>query len=164
MPVRRRHPLPTALIRHFGIDRAIDSADYPGSTTLPPLQSVLAQDPDADLLLRADSGIRRQSAADSVLEFLDFFRRHGPAVRFLAFDSRFTTSAQLARLDQDGILFVTVRRRGKRLLEQQRMLGHIEVNREHASMAWLALQRQSSPHSLDRAARQRQTQPRPGDC
>ena len=68
------------------------------------------------------AGIRRQSAADSVLEFLDFFRHHGPAVRFLAFDSRFTTYAHLARLDQDGILFVTVRRRGKGLLEQARSL------------------------------------------
>ena len=213
------------LLRHFGIDRAIDSAGYPGSATLPPLQSVLAflalkcssirrhaaddlrcrdrgpglfaglnvlprtawlssnsdrvtrpmnqrllgalariwterglvsdtasldfttlphwgddddtlqkhrsgtrnralaglsaalaQDPDSGLLRGADAGIRRHSAADSVLEFLDFFRRHGPAVRFLAFDSRFTTYAHLARLDQDDILFVSVRRRPSLLL------------------------------------------------
>ena len=87
------------------------------------LSVALAQDPDSGLLLRADAGIRRESAADSVLEFLDFFRRHGPDVRFLAFDSRFTTYAHLARLDQDGVLFVTVRRRGKRLLEQARSLA-----------------------------------------
>ena len=86
------------------------------------LSAALAQDPDSGLLLRADVGIRRETAADAVLEFLDFFRRHGPAVRFLAFDSRFTTYAHLARLDQEGILFVTVRRRGKRLLQQARDL------------------------------------------
>ena len=86
------------------------------------LSAALAQDPDSGLLLRADAGIRRESAANSVLEFLDFFRRHGPAIRFLAFDSRFTTYAHLARLDQDGVLFVTVRRRGKLLLQQARSL------------------------------------------
>ena len=30
------------LIRHFGIDRALDGVGFPGSATLPPLQSVLA--------------------------------------------------------------------------------------------------------------------------
>ena len=43
-------------------------------------------------------------------------------MRYLAFDSRFTTYANLARLDRDGVLFVTVRRRGQRLVEQARTL------------------------------------------
>ena len=46
------------LIRHFGIDRAIDAAGYPGSTTLPPLQSVLA------FLALKCSSIRRYAADD----------------------------------------------------------------------------------------------------
>ena len=86
------------------------------------LSAALAQDPDSGLLLRTDAGTRRESADGAVLEFLDFFRRHGPAVRYLAFDSRFTTYKHLAQLDRDGVLFVTVRRRGKRLVERARAL------------------------------------------
>lgn len=84
--------------------------------------AALAQDPDSGLLLHADARDRAAGSDGAAIEFLDFSRRHGPAVRYLAFDSRFSTYAQLARLDSEGIRFVTVRRRGKRLLERARSL------------------------------------------
>ena len=90
------------------------------------LSVALAKDPDSGLLLRTAPSIPRASAAGEVREFLDFFRRHGPAVRYLAFDSRFTTYAGLSRLDRDGVLFVTVRRRGRRLVERARALAAAE--------------------------------------
>ena len=74
------------------------------------LSLALARDPESGLLLRYDT------ASGAVLEFLDFFRRHGPKVRYLAFDGRFTTYANLARLNEDGVLFVTARRRGQRMV------------------------------------------------
>ena len=74
------------------------------------LSLALAQDSDSGLLLRTDA------ASGAVLKFLDFFRRHGPKVRYVAFDGRFTTYANLAPLNADGVLFVTVRRRGKRMV------------------------------------------------
>ena len=80
------------------------------------LSVALAQDPDSGLLLRTDAATRSDTASGAALEFLDFFRRHGPKVRYLAFDGRFTTYAHLARLNEDGVLFVTVRRRGKRMV------------------------------------------------
>ena len=87
------------------------------------ISAALAQDPDSGLLLQADaSSVRNETSAGTALEFLDFSRRHGPPIRSLVFDSRFTTYASLARLDQEGILFVTVRRRGKRLLANARAL------------------------------------------
>ena len=49
------------------------------------------------------------------MEFLDFSRRHDPALRYLVFNSRFTTYAQLARLDRADIRLVTVRRRDQAL-------------------------------------------------
>ncbi len=113
---------------HWGDDKTLQK-HWSGSRNraLAGLSAALAQDPDSGLLLRADARIRRESAAAAVIEFLDFFRRHGPPVRFLAFDSRFTTYAHLARLDRDGILFVTVRRRGKRLLAAARALDPATV-------------------------------------
>ncbi len=80
------------------------------------ISAALAQDPDSGLLLSSDAGGRDSSGPDTVLEFLSFSRQNNLPVRYLVFDSRFTTYANLARLNDDGILFVTVRRRGKSLL------------------------------------------------
>ena len=80
------------------------------------LSAALAQDPDSGLLLRADADVRRATADRWVVEFLDFSQRHGPPLRYLVFDSRFITYAHLAQLDQAGIRFVTLRRRGKHLV------------------------------------------------
>lgn len=80
------------------------------------ISAALAQDPDSGLLLRADASVRRASADDWVVEFLDFSKDHGAPLRYLVFDSRFTTYAHLAQLDRDGIRFVTLRRRGKQLV------------------------------------------------
>ena len=110
-------------IPHWGDDATLQK-HWSGSRgrSLAGLSVALAQDPDSGLILRTDASTRRETANDAVLQFLDFFRRHGPPVRYLAFDSRFTTYANLARLDRDGVLFVTVRRRGKRLVKQARTL------------------------------------------
>ena len=82
-----------------------------------PANVLLAPDHAESFQCESAGGVRTETAHLAVQEFLDFFRRHGPAARYLAFDSRFTTYAHLARLDSDGVLFVTVRRRGKRLVE-----------------------------------------------
>ena len=86
------------------------------------LSAALAQDPDSGLLLRSDSSIRRQSSPESVLEFLDFSHCGGLKLRFLVFDGRFTTYACLKRLDEEGILFVTARRRGRKLIRAAQQL------------------------------------------
>ena len=93
---------------HWGDDRTL--AQHWSSTrgrALVSLSATLAQDPDSGLLLRADPDVRRATADRWVLEFLDFSKQHGPPLRYLAFDSRFTTYAQLARLDQAGTRVVT---------------------------------------------------------
>ena len=95
--------------------------------SLTSISALLAQDPDSGLLLQADASIRRESSDNASLEFLHFARRHGPPLRFLVFDSRFTTYRHLDRLDRDDILFVTVRRRGKRLVEQARALAPADL-------------------------------------
>ena len=83
----------------------------------------LAQDPNSGLLLCTDASTHRESAEGAVPEFIAPFRRNRPDVRYLAFDSRFTTYKHLDQLDRDGVLFVTERRRGKRLVERARALS-----------------------------------------
>ena len=108
---------------HWGSDATLER-HWSGTRgrSLVSLSAALAQDPDSGLLLHADASTRNATSDGAVLEFLDFSRRHGTQPRFLVFDSRFTTYAQLARLDREDILFLTVRRRGRRLVETARAL------------------------------------------
>ena len=108
---------------HWGDDKTLQK-HWSGTRgrSLLGISAALAQDPDSGILLYGDARIRRETSDGVALEFLSFSRRHGPALRYLVFDSRFTTYAQLARLDRKGIRFVTVRRRGRRLVAQARAL------------------------------------------
>ena len=103
---------------HWGDDQTLEK-HWAGSRgrALTGFSAALAQDPDSDLLLRSDASVRRQSSPESVLEFLDFSHAGGLHLRFLVFDGRFTTYACLKRLNADGIRFVTVRRRGRNLIQ-----------------------------------------------
>ena len=106
---------------HWGDDDTLQK-HWSGSRgrALRGLSVALAQDPDSGLLLRGDAGIRHETGDDAALEFLDFSRRHGAELRYLVFDGRFTAYRNLAELDREGVRFVTLRRRGKKLDAQAR--------------------------------------------
>ncbi len=110
-------------IPHWGDDTTLQShwSGHHGRS-LVGLSVALAQDPDSGLLLRSDPRTRRETSSEAILEFLDFYRDNGPELRYLAFDSRFTTYANLSRLNRDKVRFITVRRRGKRIIEQARQI------------------------------------------
>ncbi|MCP4602821.1 MAG: transposase [Proteobacteria bacterium] len=79
--------------------------------------AVLASDPDSGVITYADTTIRHENESDAVLEFLDFYKTSGDSnLRYLVFDSKFTTYENLARLDPD-VKFLTIRRRGKTIVE-----------------------------------------------
>lgn len=82
---------------------------------------VLAQDPDSGLIDYGDFDVRHNNEHLVVLEFLDFYQQdnpHGDDLKYLVFDSKFTNYQNLKQLDNNGIKFVTIRRRGKNLVEQ----------------------------------------------
>ncbi len=86
-------------------------------TTLASMLAVLAQEPDTGLITYGDTNIRHDHKSDVVLEFLDFYHRSGTAeLAYLVFDSKFTTYENLARLDPE-VKFITIRRRGKHIVE-----------------------------------------------
>ena len=108
---------------HWGRDATLENHwSDTQNRSLVHIPAALAQDPDSGLLLRTDATIRRQASARSVLEFLDLSHCGGLQLRFLVFDSRFTTYASLASLNQSGIRFVTVRRRGHKLVAGARAI------------------------------------------
>lgn len=86
--------------------------------------TLFAQDCTSKLILYTQADIRRREADDQVLAFVRFWRSipKGPGAvarsvtPTLVFDSRFTSYTQLARLDAQGIRFITLRRRGVSLI------------------------------------------------
>jgi hypothetical protein len=82
---------------------------------------VLAQDPDSGIIDYGDFDVRHENEHLVVLEFLDFYQQDNPRgddLKYLVFDSKFTNYQNLKQLDNNGIKFVTIRRRGKNLVEQ----------------------------------------------
>lgn len=105
-------------IPHFG-DESVLEKHWAGARnkTLKGALTLVAQDAESKLLLYATPDIRHSEADDQVLEFLRFWRtvRRGVAPTFI-FDSRFTTYPKLSKLNRAGIKFITLRRRGEKLL------------------------------------------------
>ena len=85
----------------------------------PSLLVFLAQDADGRSFCYSNADIRKGEEADEVFRFIDFWKRtHGENPRHLVFDSKLTTYANLVRLDQQKIPFITLRRRSPRLLKE----------------------------------------------
>jgi len=84
----------------------------------------IAQDCDSRCQLYVNADIHNREADDEVLAFVKFWKRiRGPRFRqTLVFDSKLTTYENLRILDADGVTFITLRRRGTRLVEQARQI------------------------------------------
>jgi hypothetical protein len=79
----------------------------------------LAQDADTRVFCYANGELRKDQQNDEVLRFIDFWKqRTGRLPEELIFDSKLTTYANLNRLNQQGIEFITLRRRSKKLLDE----------------------------------------------
>jgi len=79
----------------------------------------LARDATERVLCYAKAGIPKAQQPDAILRFVEFWQqRTGHRPEELVFDSQLTTYAQLHRLNQQGIRFMTLRRRSKKMLGQ----------------------------------------------
>ena len=86
--------------------------------------AVLAQDPDTGIIDYGNTGVLHKNESNVVLEYLDFYRSGGQKqnLKYLVFDSRFTNYENLSKLDDQNIRFLTIRRRGKNIVEAIRAL------------------------------------------
>jgi hypothetical protein len=79
----------------------------------------LAQDADTRVFCYANGSLRKQDQNDEILRFAEFWKqRTGNWPQELIFDSKLTTHANLNRLNQWGIQFMTLRRRSPQMLQQ----------------------------------------------
>jgi len=83
--------------------------------------AILAQDPDTGIIDYGNCDVLHKNQSAVVLEYLDFYKQAPEgkqSINYLVFDSKFTNYENLTRLDDQGIKFITIRRRGKNILEQ----------------------------------------------
>ena len=89
------------------------------SRSQPSVLAFLAQDAQGRAFCYSNADLRKGEEAEEIFRFIAFWRKHhGAYPRHLVFDSRLTTYAHLARLDQRGITFITLRRRSSALLTE----------------------------------------------
>jgi hypothetical protein len=84
--------------------------------------AVLAHDPDSGLIDYGSADVLQKDESAVVLEFLDFYRKGDKKkenkLRYLVFDSKFTNYENLKNLDLEQVKFITIRRRGKLILDR----------------------------------------------
>ena len=106
-------------VPHFG-DESVLEKHWAGARnkTMKGALTLFAQDAASKLILYTAADINRDEADDQVLNFLSFWKgiRRGIKSTFV-FDSKFTTYANLSALNTQGIKFITLRRRGKKLID-----------------------------------------------
>jgi transposase len=105
-------------IPHFGEESVLEehwagarSRRMKGALTL------FAQDAASKLILYTAADIKRNEADDQVVSFLSFWKKVKRGIKpTFVFDSKFTTYPKLSALNQQGIRFITLRRRGKNMV------------------------------------------------
>ncbi len=111
VPYYGEHPV---VQRHFVSAR---------SRRQPSVLVFLAQDADGRAFCYSNADLRKGEEPEEVFRFVSFWQRtHGEKPRHLVFDSRLTTQPNLVRLDDMGIIFITLRRRSPSLLAEIRDL------------------------------------------
>ena len=101
---------------HASVERHYVSAR---SRRQPSVLVFVAQDADARAFCYANADLRKGEEAEEIFSFIKFWKQtRGTLPRHLVFDSKLTTYAGLARLDEMGITFITLRRRSPTLLKE----------------------------------------------
>ena len=106
-------------IPHFGEESVLET-HWAGarSKRMKGALTLFAQDAASKLVLYTAADIKREEADDQVMSFLSFWKRvHRGIKPTFVFDSKFTTYSRLSALNQQGIRFITLRRRGKNMLD-----------------------------------------------
>jgi transposase len=79
--------------------------------------TLFAQDAASKLILYTAADIKREEADGQVMNFLSFWKKVQRGIKpTFVFDSKFTSYSKLSALNQQGIRFITLRRRGKNMI------------------------------------------------
>ena len=105
-------------VPHYGEESVLEK-HWTGARgkTMKGALTLLAQDAESKLILYTAADIRKDEADDQILAFLSFWRKVRRGIMpTLVFDSKLTSYARLSILNQQNVKFITLRRRGQKLL------------------------------------------------
>jgi hypothetical protein len=107
-------------ISYFGDDPFVEKHYVPRrSQKRKAVLTFFAQDAEGQVFCYSNADLRKGEEADEVLRFVEFWRKkYGETPRHLVFDSKLTTYANLSKLNQMGITFITLRRRSPGLVAE----------------------------------------------
>lgn len=106
-------------IPHFG-DESVLQEHWAGARNkrMKGALTLVSQDAGSKLILYTAADIQRKEADDQILEFLTFWNKARRGTNpTLIFDSKFTSYANLSQLNDLSVKFITLRRRGKNLIQ-----------------------------------------------
>jgi Transposase DDE domain len=109
-------------IPHWG-DESVLEKNWCGARAraMKSILSLIVQCPQSGMINYTDAELKHNTQNDAILDFVDFWKAgKGVAPKMLIFDSRFTTYENLNKLNtsKEQVKFLTIRRRGKKLIEQ----------------------------------------------
>jgi hypothetical protein len=106
--------------RHYG-DESVLEEHWAGarSKRVKGALTFIAQDCNSRCQLYVQTDILKRDADDQILEFVKFWKKiRGKFRQTLVFDSKLTSYKNLAALENDGIKFITLRRRGQKMIDE----------------------------------------------
>ena len=126
-------------IPHWG-DESVLERNWSGSRSkaIKSLLALIVQQPATGLLAYTNAQIKHRDQSEALFEFIDFWTQgRGSPPKLLIFDSKFTTYQHLSRLNlsPEGIKFLTLRRRGKNLIERAEAIPEDHWQRIHLPRA-----------------------------
>jgi hypothetical protein len=120
-------------IPHWG-DHSVLERNWNGSRgrALKSVLALVALDPETGFLPYGNADISHNTKNDAIFQFVDFWKATSPQpLKCLIFDAKFTTYENLSRLNHDGVKFITLRRRGTKIVQQANELPANKWNPVH---------------------------------
>lgn len=107
-------------IPHYGDESQLENNWIPTrNKSMKSVLALFAQDMESTYLCYSNGYIEKDKQNDAVFEFVNFFKKSmGKIPECLVFDSKLTTYEKLSELNQQGIKFITLRRRGSNFLKR----------------------------------------------
>ncbi|RLB78555.1 MAG: transposase [Deltaproteobacteria bacterium] len=94
--------------------------------------TLFAQDCESTVFHYAQADILRSEASEKIIDFVKFWKKvHGKLTSTLVFDSKLTSYEQLNTLNDMKISFITLRKRGKKLLAATEKIPHSHWQKLH---------------------------------
>jgi len=111
------HPIP-----YRGEEAVLENHYVPcRGQAAPSVQSFFAMEHENHVFCYANANLTRDEQAAEVMRFVEFWNAlTGRDPQWLYFDSKLTTYAELSRLNERGVSFATIRRRGSSVVKRLR--------------------------------------------